>query len=678
MRIKAPSRMWLTMPFSGALIGFLCVWSLPNYLPQASISTLTLQYVATDTTRPLSVEELNAEAKALASAPPIAGLSLSPDAKAQRIKLELTSDDAGLAAGILTRLAEAYAAKTQSDVPEFLSIGRDLAQHQRILADQEAELEKLSHQKNQLEANGKLDEVKKQIDTHEARAAQTRSQAAAIRRAMDAGTLAAKNLKALKTDAIQALWDEREGLLADIENLTAITGSDDPGVLDLRFQLKNLDRKMAAQAERIAVGLEAEARGYAKRAADLKSRLGALAKSEEIGDQQSDLLQQITKRKAEIAQLLEKFASHQAAGPARFGVSLAGPVSIRSVPQTIPTNWLGYGLGGGFVLGLLLAALSKPKAKGREKEFIMPLAEEAPSMPAPKTQSLNKHSTDWEQTFSAAARLLADTEDEKHVRYATIQEHHEMENATRQHQAAKARFRQSMQHLPEPILPSRNLELQMQGRQPELPVHAAANDLPIKRGEVLNSELRRITAWVLGLIDTQGLPVLGISGIDAQSGDAAALATDLARVMAGQLPRVLLLDASPMPQHLEICMPPAARTLGDFLGGRASLSEVIARDSESGLHWIAGTKGGAGARIEGILQALSAGYDMLIVHTGAYKMAESRALMGCQAIAIAAPMIQALAAREVMEGLHQAGIAHTEFAASSGTGNNSQRGVWAA
>ena len=185
---------------------------------------------------------------------------------------------------------------------------------------------------------------------------------------------------------------------------------------------------------------------------------------------------------------------------------------------------------------------------------------------------------------------------------------------------------------------------------------------------MLNSELRRVGSWVLGLVEDPGVKVLGVAGIDPQSGDSAALAADLARGLAMHLPRVMLVDASAEPQHLDICLPPATRSLGDFLSGRASLSEIIARDPDTGLHWIAGAKGGAGARMEGVLQALSAAYDLVVVHAGAYRRAEPRALLACNAAAITAPMLQALEAREVMQGLRQAGIAHTEFAASSGAG----------
>ena len=100
---------------------------------------------------------------------------------------------------------------------------------------------------------------------------------------------------------------------------------------------------------------------------------------------------------------------------------------------------------------------------------------------------------------------------------------------------------------------------------------------------------------------------------------------------------------------------------------------MISRDEDSGLHWVEGSTANAGSRLTTMLQALSAAYDIVVLHLGAYTTASPGALMACQAAAVTAPMLDAIEARKVMDGLRQAGIAHTEFVASSGAGTQRNR-----
>jgi uncharacterized protein involved in exopolysaccharide biosynthesis len=617
----------------GALFGLVAVIGTLQLLGQDKIAEITLEFTPSDPEKPLTAEELGAEAKALlqdpssAAADPIAGLKISQNMDAGTLTLRLQSQDGALASGILTRLAEAHVGRAQSELPDFLQLARQTGALKGELDETEARLTAVKSELADLQATGASGELKSQILSAEQKAEDARTIAVAVRRAIDAGTAADSTLRQLKTPKLDELRLEREGLLADMDAMTVDMVADDPRLLDARFELRRLDARINEQADRIASSLESDSRNALKRAADLRARLGALGKAEDLENVQSDHFEKVAMLRAALDKSLAKLAAHQASSrEVRYAVKVAGPARITAV-SALPSRMVvaAAALFGAFA-GMLLAFVRKPRKCPQIK---LPVAR---PMPEPKPAEAPAHqvviapqvpvprSEDWQQSFTAAARILAQTN-----------------------------------HRP---------------AEPE----EAEEIIPDQPGAVMASEVRRAVIWVEELMQRPGHRLFGVLGIHPASADSAALSVEMARRLAGQLPRVVLVDVSSQPQMLARLLPPSGSgTLADFTAGRASLSDVISREGDSGLHWIAGSTAGAGPRLATMLQALSAAYDVVVLHLGAYTSAAPGALMACEAAAVTAPMLDAIEARSVMDGLRQAGITHTEFVASSGSGAQRNR-----
>ena len=615
----------------GAIFGLAVAIGAMQLLAQGKIAEIAIEFTPADPEMPLTAEELGAEAKTLlqdpsaAAADPIAGLKVLQNVNAGTVTLRLQSQDGALASGILTRLAEAYAGRAQAELPDFLLLARNTGALKNQLNEAEARLAAVKGELADLQATGASGELKSQITAAEQKAEDARATAAAMRRAVDAGTVANSTLRPLKTKKIDDLRLEREGLLADIDAMSMDVVADDPRLLDARFELRRLDARINEQADRIASSLEADSRAAVNRAADLRARLGALGKAEELEKTQGELFESIAKLRASLEQSLAKLAAHQASSKeSRFSVRVIGPARVTSV-STLPSWRVSaaaalLGALASMLLSLIRRTQRAPQAKAQQaKQAPAAKQAEAPAhqvIMAPPAAAPAPRSDDWQQSFTAAARILAETQ----TRPAMVQEE--------------------------------------------------AESLPDAPGSVMTSEVRRAGLWADELMQRPGIRIFGILGIHPASADSAALSVEMARKFAGEFPRVVLVDVSPQPQMLSRLLPVASGggTLADFTSGRASLSDVISREEESGLHWVEGSTANAGPRLSTMLQALSAAYDVVVLHLGAYTTAAPGALMACQAAAVTAPMLDAIEARKVMDGLRQAGIGHTEFVASSGAG----------
>ncbi|MDP4823453.1 MAG: hypothetical protein NWR47_05840, partial [Aestuariivirgaceae bacterium] len=606
------------MAFLGAALGLAAAMGGMRFVAQDKIAEIVLQLTPADPDAPLTAEELAAQAKALlqdptaAAADPINGLKITQDVQSGALTLRLQSRDGALAGGILTRLAQAYAGRAQAELPDFLLLARNTGALKNQLVEAEGRLVALKSELADLQATGAAGELKSQIAAMERKAEETRATAAAVRRAIDAGTAANSTLRPLKTAKLDELRLERDGLLADIDSMSMDVVVDDPRLLDARFELRRLDARITEQADRIAGSLEADSRSAMNRAADLRARLGALGKAEDLEKSQSELFETVANLRAALEQSLAKLAAHQASSSqARFSVRMAGPVNVSAV-TTLPSLPMAAGFALlGAVAGLGFAVIKRPAQKvkvppkaraPKPSAAAEPLA--APTSPAsPAAQVViappqqAARSDDWQQSFTAAARILAETQ----------------------------------------IRPS----------QPQAD-DDAATDAP---GAVMASEVRRVGVWVDELIQRPGIRILGIIGIHPASADSAALAVEMARKLAGAMPRVVMVDVSTQPQMVTRLLPVSSGggTLADFTSGRASLSDVISREDESGLHWVEGSTANAGPRLSSMLQALSAAYDVVVLHLGAYTLAAPGALMACQAVAVTAPMMDAIEARKVMD-----------------------------
>ena len=96
------------------------------------------------------------------------------------------------------------------------------------------------------------------------------------------------------------------------------------------------------------------------------------------------------------------------------------------------------------------------------------------------------------------------------------------------------------------------------------------------------SAMKVTSSWAIGARQTLGVQRIGITGVGDVAADIAASVAGLARTLAGQGRRILIIDADPSSAVLQVVLGvPQGPGLAELLVGRAPFENVIARDTAS-------------------------------------------------------------------------------------------------
>src|SRR5439155_2584538 len=125
------------------------------------------------------------------------------------------------------------------------------------------------------------------------------------------------------------------------------------------------------------------------------------------------------------------------------------------------------------------------------------------------------------------------------------------------------------------------------------------------------------SSWAIGARQTLGVQRIGITGVGDVAADTAASVAGLARTLAGQGKRILIIDADPSSAVLQVVLGvPQGPGLAELLVGRAPFENVIARDTASPAQLLRVGQNRAAAptllaspHMEAVLDALGQVYD---------------------------------------------------------------------
>ena len=183
------------------------------------------------------------------------------------------------------------------------------------------------------------------------------------------------------------------------------------------------------------------------------------------------------------------------------------------------------------------------------------------------------------------------------------------------------------------------------------------------------SAMRLVSSWAIGARQTSGVQRIGVACAGQTAIDAAASVAGLARTLAGQGLRTLIIDADPASAVLQIVLGVGQGPgLAELLVGQAQFETVIAKDTASPVQLLRVGQNRAAipallasAHMDAVLDALGQVYDMTIVHGGDTDGAGQLAIRKCHAAIVLASAANLNDAARTIEALRKTGLRAVQF-----------------
>lgn len=549
------------------------------------------------------------------------------------IVIEASSRDPRMAAALVNTTAETYVRATRELQSESTGRARTWLSEQiedlrKKVVESEGAVEEFRARAGLLKGQNastlntqELSELSSQIVIAQTQRSEAQTKARAIRDLLSRTGTVDTSIDVLNSALIQRLREQQIALKRTLAQLSTVYLDSHPRIIGVNSELVDLDRQLRSEALKVVHSLEQEAKVAATREGALRAGLAEL-KSRASGDNQDEVRLRALEREATANRtLLETFlgrfsdASTRQQLDAQPGmarvIARADPPSQPSFPKVGPMVLIG--LAGGLTLGLGFAFLAE----------VMGAAS---------------------RVFEPAMRANAPPGAEMHV--------------------------SSSRETPGLALP----KTAPASAGPRLSgFDAAAN--PGGAGQprdAATSALRSVASWLVSQRQTLGINRYALVSLGGTDALAAGAAVALARGVAGQGIKVIIIDASiadrPLARLFDLGK---ARGLVDLLAGQATFSDVIVRDWHSGAHVLpAGLGDGAapaliaGERMAMVLDALDHAYDVVLVHVGTVAQPEpaSRGLIArCPGALLFAPAARSRDAAAILAHLQRLGARATRI-----------------
>lgn len=328
------------------------------------------------------------------------------------IVIEFSSVDPQLAAAVPNALAQAYlsvqqSAKLQSNTdatqwlqPEIASLSERVKEAEAKVAAFRSQSDLLIGQNDSVLATQQLSELSSELSRVRANRSAAEANAQSLRNGIDSGASLESLPEVLSSPLIQRLREREVELKAQIADLSTSLLGNHPRIRALNSQLNDLEGQIRAEARKVLVGLETEARTAAAREASLISDLEGLKQvSAQAGGQQVEL-RALEREAAAQRQLLESYLTRYREALSRGeGNYLPADARIFSTavppvepyfPKILPITVAAFVAS---LLLMVLATLARELFSGRAMrpagsgfytvdDLAMPMQEEAPMAPA--------------------------------------------------------------------------------------------------------------------------------------------------------------------------------------------------------------------------------------------------------------------------------------------------------
>ncbi len=541
------------------------------------------------------------------------------------------------AALIVNRLAEKYVEATRNAQQATTNRAQDWLAGQidilrRQVVDSEVAVEQFRAEAGLLKGttttlnSQELSELNSQIILASAAKAEALAKASSIRELLaQTGTVDAST-DVLGSPLIQRLREQQVRVRRSLAELSTIYLDNHPRIKAVRTELQDLDRQVRAEALKIVNGLEQQAQIAATREATLRQSLDQLkVRATDTGVDEVKL-RSLEREAAANRQLLESFLSRYSDAASRVRPEaqpgLARIIETATVPSSpyFPKKGPVIVLSGigGLVLGIglaflleVMAAAGRMHAAAQAVHSHAPLQQVAAVSPLPPQRQAGPPST---TSAGDGAVPLASAG---------------LPDATKNPRTGTDATPISVPATAPPIGAPRTTATPQSAAVTLCTVpfsrdaHAAAQLAQTVIGEPGSQyaqAIRSIASWAIRLRQTMDVSHIACVPFADCALDTAAVSVGLARGLAGQGCRVILLDASDDAGHInQVAMLDPGPGVSELLAGQATFSDVIVRDHVSPAHIIGSGLGpylAQPGKMKPVLDALDHAYDIILVHNG--------------------------------------------------------------
>lgn len=616
------------------------------------------------------------------------------------IAMRFLAGDPTTAANIANALAETYIVSTREAQSGGAGrsrewLGQQIETLRKKVADSEAAAEKFRAEAGLLKGTTatlgtqELSELNTQIVLAGAQRSEAEARADAIRDLLaNKGSVDASS-DVLASALIQRLREQQVAVARSLAELSVTYLPSHPKIVAAQKQITDIDRQIRKEALRIVEGLENQAKVAETREKSLRDTLASMKTNASQSNLDEVKLRALEREAAANREILEALLNRYSDASARQELeaqpgmariiqrAIASPVP--SFPKTGPTVLLatlaslGLGLGLAFLLEVMNAAsrvVAPLPALAVAPPAAMPAPAPAPA-PAPSLRVVKA------QPAVAAAPPPAPPAPPPPQQPADDPTARALANSL-----AKA-GRAELPPLP-PVIPRRQAP-------PGEPLPALC-DLPpspdmnagmshalqvaSNAGGPYALAAKQISSWVTS--SRQSLAVKRIATLSLENTyfDTCAIIAAVARLQSQQSATVCVVDVWPGPSPLDAIFgtSTAGPGLAELLSGVATFTSIIARDALTGAHYLrAGLDRDAaqtylgGERMDMVLEALEAAYDIVLLHAGCGSGFPAALARKCQgALLLSQGSRQGETVRLVQE-LRHAGLRAVQYARLHGS-----------
>ncbi len=471
-----------------------------------------------------------------------------------------------------------------------------------------------------------LSELNSQIILAAASKAEARARANSIRNLLAKTGSVDGAADVMNSALIQRLREQQVRVRRRLAELSTTYLDNHPRIKSVKKELVDLNRQVKSEALKIVDGLEQQAIIAETREAALRASLDKLKIKASSSGVDEVKLRALEREATANRQLLESFLARYSDAAARVipdsQPGLARIITTAAVPSTpsFPKKGPIVALAGigGLALGLGLAFLLEVMAAaGRMQQAQTATSRFEPAV-EPAVQSVSAPAAPSAQAVS---------------------------------QVAPAPSLCELPNSPDNIAASTNAQ-------------AAIFD----PGSRFATAIRTLSSWVQAQSQTHGAKRIAIVALPGAVLDAATATVGLARCLADQGVRVVVVEADEETNSIDAVAPLQPRTgLTELLAGRATFSDVIVRDQVSAVHYVRSglaPRTQANSDISVVLEALDHAYDFVLLNNGVTKFPAARDHSGvtaCHAAVVVATGVHGTEAVALRGALTRAGLRAAEI-----------------
>lgn len=524
-----------------------------------------------------------------------------------------------------------------------------------------------------------LSELSSQIILAEAQRAEIIARAKAIKDQLAKTGSVSSSSEVLNSALIQRLQERKVALQATLTELSTTYLSNHPRIISTRKQIAALDRQIRREALKIVSGLNQQAKVATARVASLRASLNSLKGKASSRNLDEVRLGELESKAAADLALLRVFSSKlsdaKSRQAARHQPGLARVFSHADVPsepyfpKKAPTVILAT-LGGMVVslgLAFMASVMNAVSGANSSRATAGTATSRAPAADATSPMPSN-------QANNATTTPQSTPVPPQQPPYVPPQQPAQAQTQAPIHMSPATA--PSATTAPEAPLPVAEPSLSLLPHSNTFDAASRHALSVIQNGQSeFAAGMAPVASWVNSVRQTLGIKRLAVTGLPGAELDTAAACLALARSLAAQNVRTIIVDAAMQGSQFAALTGTANLPgLADLLTGYASFIDVIIKDSHSdarimrvGQPVVAAWPLLTGDRIETVLAALDSGdnHDLVIVHGGtvggSFGTLENGAVAHCHSALLVVSADQANYTGNAMQQFSNAGMRASQY-----------------